>query len=350
MVSNNTYTVVSPCVANGMIFVPLNDGKIQAFDFSTLKSLWVYTDALGGQSLCNITYNAGFIYTGFWKGETNNANYVCINVKDEKPGETNEAKKASWSFKSKGGFYLCDACVTSKFIVVGSENGVNDSTSNSRILALNKSTGKLAASLAVKGDVRSGVTYDSATNRYFTVSKAGYLYSFAVNSSTGAFSSKKSLQLSGPATATPVIYGKRVYFGASNGSGGGRLYVVNASTLKVIYYSALDGYPQAPVLVSTGYENEGKIYIYATVNKKPGSVYVFSDSKNQKSESKSVLYSPDEKYSQFCISRISAGEDGTLYYKNDSGAIFALSSKSENFIVVLINSIIAFFSGLFGSN
>ena len=34
--------------ADGMIFAPLTDGTVQAFDAETLESLWVYSDPLKG--------------------------------------------------------------------------------------------------------------------------------------------------------------------------------------------------------------------------------------------------------------------------------------------------------------
>ena len=347
MVGRNTYTTVSPCIAGGMIFVQLNDGVIQAFDLKTMKSLWVYRDAVGGQSLCNITYSDGYIYTGFWKGETEKANYVCISVKDENKNKTNESKKAKWSFSVKGGFYWADACISGSYVLFGSDDGGKDSNGNSAVYSLNKSNGKKVSSLKLKGDLRSGIAYDSSSKKYFISSKSGLLYSFKL-SSAGALSSLKSLKLSGSATMTPVICSGRLYLGSSGGSvGSGSFYVIDTSTLKVIYSLKLSGYPQASPLVSKGYEKDGKIYVYFTVNSKPGSVYMFADSKGQTKSSVTTIFSPADKYSQYCISRIAAGEDGVLYYKNDSGAIFAVRKQSANVIVEFINRILSAFSSLF---
>lgn len=344
----NTYTTVSPCVADGKIFVQLDGGVIRAFDFETLKSLWVYTDPLGGQSLCNIVYSGGCIYTGFWNGETQNANYVCITTKDENTKKTDEAKKAKWSFKSSGGFYWADACVTSKLVIFGSDDGEKDSIGSGKVYALDKASGKKLGSLKLIGDLRSGVVYDSSLKRYFISSKSGYIFSFAV-SSKGKFSGKKTLKLAGSASATPAIYNGRIYMGSSDGSTGGKFYVINGSTLKEIYHEDLSGYPQASPLLSTAYERDGKVYIYQTLNSKPGPIYMFTDSKGQTKAEAKAIFTPDEKFSQYCISRIFAGNDGTLYYKNDSGNIFAVTQQSGNFIINLINRIIAFFAGLLGA-
>ena len=81
------------------------------------------------------------------------------------------------------------------------------------------------------------------------------------------------------------------------------------------------------------YKDSGKIYIYATLNNKDGSVVVLEDSKGQTSGKATVLYKPGENKRQYCISPISVGSDGTLFFKNDSGYIFAVE-KSEHFSVI----------------
>ena len=78
MEGSTLYTTVSPLYADGKIFVSLDEGIVQAFDYKTMKSLWVYTDKIGGQALCPITYDNGYIYSGFWADEIEYANYICL--------------------------------------------------------------------------------------------------------------------------------------------------------------------------------------------------------------------------------------------------------------------------------
>ena len=61
MVDMPSYSYTPPVYANGVIYCPLDNAKIQAFDYKTMKSLWVYSDPLGGQSLTPITYSDGCI-------------------------------------------------------------------------------------------------------------------------------------------------------------------------------------------------------------------------------------------------------------------------------------------------
>ncbi|HAK58115.1 MAG TPA: hypothetical protein DCP06_03960 [Lachnospiraceae bacterium] len=41
------------------------------------------------------------------------------------------------------------------------------------------------------------------------------------------------------------------------------------------------------------------------------------------------LFTPDKSDRQYCLSRVVAGPDGTLYYSNDSGTLFAIGDKSD---------------------
>lgn len=326
MEGTTLYTTVSPLYADGKVFVALDEGIVQAFDYETMQSLWVYTDKIGGQALCPITYDNGYIYTGFWVDETENANYVCLSTIDENTKKETESKSAKWTYKALGGFYWAGCCVTDKYVVFGKDDGKKNSESSSKIISLDKSTGKAVSTLDVKGDIRSSVTYSLETKSYYASSKAGYVYKFSMDSS-GKLGSLKTYTASGAVTATPVIYGGRLYVGCQNGSVG-KFIVLDAKTMKKIYTADMQGYPQASVLVSTGHEKaSGKVYIYSTYNAKPGGITVFEDGQGQTSAVKTELFAPERDKQQYCISTISAGEDGTLYYKNDSGNIFALKEK-----------------------
>lgn len=351
MSGSSIYATISPIYADGKIFVSLDDGIVQAFDYESLKSLWIYTDPLGGQALCPITYDSGYIYTGFWNDETQYANYVCLSTEDENPNKETESKKALWTYKSLGGFYWAGCAVTKSFVILGKDDGKKGSDSDSKIVSLNKSTGKAVSSLKVKGDIRSSVVYSAEEKSYYTCSKAGYVYKFKLNSSSGALSSLKTYKAYGAVTGTPVIYSGRLYIGCQSGTTG-KFLVLDSNNLSEIYSCDTIAYPQASPLVSTGYEAEsGKVYIYLTYNGKPGGITLFEDSQNQTTPKKTELFTPSGDMSEYCISTISVGSDGTIYYKNDSGYIFALTEKAEtvklSFFQRLIASIKEFFQKIF---
>lgn len=351
MVETPSYSYTSPTYADGVIYCPLDNAKIQAFDYKTMKSLWIYSDPLGGQSLTPITYDNGYIYTGFWNNEDMKANYVCINTIDEDRKSDHENKQAAWTYTNLGGFYWAGCTIVGNNVFFGCDDGTVYANKNSKVISLNKNSGKLNDSIAIIGDQRSSMTYQNG-KLYFTT-KAGYLYGVQIDSA-GKFidSSLKRLSLGGASTSTPVIYNGRIYLGVQgSGFGTGYFKVIDANKFSVIYSSTTKGYPQGRFLVSDAYfKDTGKVYIYITYNNTPGGLTMFTDSVGQTKAIQQELFTPSGDMSNYCISSIVADESGNLFYKNDSGYIFALGKKSENvsFFQKIINSIISFFKKIFG--
>lgn len=326
--------------AEGMVFAQVGNGVIQAFNADTLESLWV-TEAIGGQTISPITYYNGYIYTGMWRGETNMQNFACFSVTDEDPTNGFETKYATWLRPHAGGYYWVGAYVNDVCAVFGSDDGTGGSDSPTAVLySVNPVTGSIIDTINdVKGDIRCCVVYDSG--RVYFTTKGGYLYSVGLNSN-GTFdhASIKSIQIGSMSTSTPVIYKGRLYVGCSgkgydwDGDSGSGIAVVDVSggKLDIIYKASTPGYPQAGPLVSTAFENStGKVYVYTTYNNKPGGIYIIEDSAGQTepSANNGNLYVPEKAYQQFCISTICADSEGTLYYKNDSGALIAVKSTAK---------------------
>ena len=90
MVERSNFSIIPPTYGDGKIFVGLANGRIQAFDAKTLKSLWVYPDKLKGQPNSPITYYKGYVYTGFWNSETRIANFACVSAKDGNTKKTTD--------------------------------------------------------------------------------------------------------------------------------------------------------------------------------------------------------------------------------------------------------------------
>ena len=326
--------------AEGMVFAQVGNGVIQAFNADTLESLWV-TEAIGGQTISPITYYNGYIYTGMWRGETNMQNFACFSVTDEDPANGFETKYATWLMPHMGGYYWVGAYVNDVCAVFGSDDGTSDSNSPTAVLySVNPVTGSVIDTINdVKGDIRCCVVYDSG--RVYFTTKGGYLYSVGLNSN-GTFdhASIKSIQIGSMSTSTPVIHKGRLYVGCSgkgydwDGDSGSGIAVVDVSggKLDIIYKASTPGYPQAGALVSTAFEAAtGKVYVYTTYNKNPGGIYIIEDSAGQTepSANNGDLYVPEKAYQQYCISTICADSEGTLYYKNDSGALIAVKSKAK---------------------
>lgn len=334
------YGTNSMVYAEGMVFVQLDNGCIQALRADTLESLWV-TESFGVQTISPITYYNGYIYTGVWGGETKEQNFACFSVTDEDPTNGFETKYATWLMPHMGGYYWVGAYVNDVCAVFGSDDGSSGSNSPTAVLySVNPVTGRIIDTIDnVIGDIRCTVVYDSG--RVYFTTKGGYLYSVGLNTN-GTFdhNSIKSIQIGSMSTSTPVIYKGRLYVGCSgkgydwNGDSGSGIAVVDVSggKLEKIYKASTPGYPQAGPLVSTAFESStGKVYVYTTYNNNPGGIYIIEDSAGQTepSANNGNLYVPEKAYQQFCISTICADSEGTLYYKNDSGMVIAVKSKAK---------------------
>lgn len=368
MAGRSSYNIVSPTYADNKIFVGLANGTVQAFDAQTLKSLWIYKDQLSGQPNSPIVYSNGFVYTGFWNNEDAEANYVCISAKDEDTENDLEEKQCVWQYTRKGGFYWAGAYAGSDYLLVGTDDGQNGSSSQTSCLfSLNPTNGKVIDKIEeLNGDIRSSVSYDNETDRYYFTSKGGSFYSVAVNSN-GTFKKNadsydiKEIKLengtdsTAMSTATPVIHNGRAYIGVSGSSqfteySGHNITVIDLDSFKIAYRVPTKGYPQATGLLTTAYEDkDGYSYVYFVDNYTPGKVRFIKDKKGVTSvvdgvtesynndgkitEVKNcaqVLFTPVEAQANYALATPVADTDGTLYMKNDSAYMMSIGSKIDS--------------------
>lgn len=322
------FAIISPTYADGKVFCPLSGGKIEAFDVKTLESVWVFTDTLKGQNNTPITYCDGYVYTGYWNGEAKNGNFVCVNA---------ATGELVWSKTTLGGHYWSGCTVVGDAVIVGTDDGLSGFTGDSHLYALNRLTGEVISDITLTGmgDQRSSIAYSTEKGRVYFTTKNGYIASAAVDATTGALSDLKSNKISSQATATPVVYGDKVYVGAGGGmqvgSTNGNLFAVDASTLEYLYEVPLKGYPQGSIMISTAYLAEtGRLYCYATYNSQPGGMTLIKIDPNATTADGAQLEEIFDAtgYSQYCLISPICGPDGTIYYRNDSGCLFALTTNN----------------------
>ena len=343
MASNSDFAIIPPTYADGMIFVALKEGRVQAFRADDLTSLWVYQDPLKGQSNSPITYSDGYVYVGFWNGESGAANFVCLTA----DYEGTSTKEALWRYTSQGGFYWAGAYANDKYVVVGTDDGQSGYTSQTaKLVVFDKRTGEIVDSKeSYTGDIRSNIAY--ADGRVYFTSKGGYFYS-EVLGADGKLSGSKSINLGGMSTSTPVVYNGRAYVGVS-GDGqftaysGHHIAVLDLNSWSVAYTATTQGYPQTSGLLSTNTE-DGSVNVYFMDNYTPGVMRVINDSANQtalkngisengQSNCAPVVFKPEGPLAQYCISSPVVDEYGTLYFKNDSGNLIALTSAVKELVV-----------------
>ena len=354
MVDKSSYSIVPMTYGDGMVFVGLSGGKIQAFNAKTLESLWVYTDELGGQPNCPITYKDGYIYAGFWNSEDRNANFACINTIDEDHASATEVKYASWTYTRAGGFYWAGAYVTDKLAIVGTDDGAGGyDTNGAALLVFDRFTGeKLDAHEGIRGDLRSNVSHDPESDRVFFTTKGGILGNAQIDWDTGKILDYKEVVIkdaqgnaNAMSTCTPSVYNGRIYigvagtsqFGANSGHGIAVYNLNGDGSMTQAYVYAIVGYPQTSAMVSTAYSAEdGSVYIYLPYNYTPGGVSVLKDKPGQTApvtttgSGYSEVFTPVGPLAQYCICSTIADQYGTIYYKNDSCYMMAITSKIES--------------------
>ena len=311
MAEAQSYGYVAPTYADGHIFMNLSNGTIQAFDAKTLESEWVYKHSDNAKGMTAVTYSENMIFTGFWNGEKKDGDFVALD------SITGELK---WSKTIDGGSYWAGAYCTDDAVIFGTDDGAD---AISHLYSCNKETGEVLSCIDVenKGDIRSSVSYYGG--RIYVTTKGGYLISAELNDSV--LSDVIYGEIDAASTSTPVIYKDRVYIGAGDKT----IAVFDALTLEKIFSVPVTAYPQCTPLISNYYEDSGYLYLYTTYNKSPGGITLIKIKTDATSEEECIvteLY--DAKgYEQYCIADIICDENGTLYYKNDSGYLFAFSDK-----------------------
>ena len=318
---------------------------LQAFNAKTLESLWLYTDPVGDQPNCPIAILNGYAYTGFWNGESEDGCFVCISLTDEDPENEMEEKAATWRMTQNGGFYWAGAYANDKYVVVGTDDGQSGYTSQTaKLVVFDKRTGEIVDSKeGYTGDIRSNIAY--ADGRVYFTSKGGYS---EVLGSDGKLSGSKSIALGGMSTSTPVVYNNRAYVGVSGEKqftaySGHHIAVLDLNSWSVAYTAITQGYPQTSGLLSTNTE-DGSVNVYFMDNYTPGVMRVINDragqtelkngiTENDHANCAPVVFKPEGPLAQYCISSPVVDEYGTLYFKNDSGNLIALTSAVKELVV-----------------
>ena len=328
MKGNGGFNIIAPTYGDGLIFCPQTGGRIEAFNAKTLESVWSFVDSMGGQNNTPITYHDGYVYTGYWNGEGKDGNFVCV---DAATGEL------VWSKTTLGGHYWAGSVIVGDAVIVGTDDGASGWEGDSHLYALNRLTGEVISDITLTGmgDQRSTIAYSVEKGRVYFTTKNGYIASAAVNSTTGALSDLKSNKISSQATATPVVYGDKVYVGAGGGmqvgATNGNLFAVNADTLEYLYEVPLKGYPQGSIMISTAYLAEtGKLYCYATYNSQPGGMTLLKINPAATTADGVQLEEIFDAgtHPQYCLISPICGPDGTIYYRNDSACLFALTTNN----------------------
>lgn len=319
--------------ADGVIIVPLSGGRLQALTADALTTVWVTAklpaNAQGGeqQSLSTPIVKDGCVYFGTAAADWS-ASYggylVCVDIK------TGAVK---WKTENAdAGYYWAGAAAVGSLLVVGDDSGY--------VYAVDSQRGeRVGEGLNLGARVRSTVVADPDGSSVYVVTVDGVLHKVRVGAD-GALSEAGKVQFASASTGTPALADGHLYVGgqivqASSTAPGGQtrsgvLAVIDAETMQVEHsITSADGAPlensnivSAPVVSTQG----GSTYVYFTANSLPGGAYRYRVG----DATASLIYTPGEGKQNYCMGSIAVGPDGSLYYVNDSGALFAIAGVDDS--------------------
>ena len=314
-------SVARMAYADGIIVVPLHGGRLQAFTADTLTCVWA-TDELspiGGasqQSLSTPTIADGHVYLGTTSAAGNPETGVgdsgwlcCVSL-------ANGA--VLWSrYNQDAGYYWAGAARVGSYLVVSDFSG--------KLVVHDAASGEVASSVSLGASCRSTVVAGDDGSVY-AVSTDGVLHKVSV-AADGTLAEAGSVSFAATSTSTPTIVGGKAYIGGSTGSKGGYkgvLDVVDLADMRLISQvtasadgAALPADVKSCPLVST---QGGTTRVYFTCNNTPGGLFAWVEG----CDTAHTLFSPEGEQANYCMSNVVSGEDGSLYYVNDSGYLFKL--------------------------
>lgn len=298
---------------DGMLFVPVSDGRIQALNADTLQPLWISQPLLEQQAISPVVYHKGYVYCGTFRGgsvTSTDGAYFCLKAEDEIPATGDEVKDFQWIHRSstagKMGYYWSGGVVVGDAILFGGDDGV--------VVAHNLTQDVVLDTYSAQGSIRSGLSYWDG-KVYFTT-KDGYLYALPYGG--GTFGQAKSVAI-GASTCTPVIANGRVYVGTDEEG----FKILDAETLEVLYTLDLGGEIKGSAVASTGYD--GVTYVYVTVNEPGKGLICIADAPAGAPYAR-TLFLPQGEADNYCAASPILDANGTLYFTNDAGYLFAIGN------------------------
>ena len=300
---------------DGRVIVPIKNGRLQAFAVDSLETEWL-SEALPiyvqddiefeHQTLSTLTTDNGYIYRATVCADWTASYYGVFQCIDLTTGAV------KWTYiNEEAGYYWSGAAHFDNIVVIAGDDG--------NLISLNSDTGEKIDEEKLSEAVRSTIAVSG--NKTFFTTTDGKLYKATVKSD-GSFEEIKNVQFAASSTSTPAIYNNQAIVGGSSGAEDGYkgiAAVIDVNTMTIVKSITLPANVQSAPLISTGHENE--TYAYFTANKEPGGIYAL---KLGESSAKSI-FTPTGEEANYCVASIIADKNGTLYYTNDSGKLFAVA-------------------------
>lgn len=313
--------------AAGVIIVPSDDGSLAAFTADTLTCVWK-TPALvrpvidgresSWQAGSTLTVADGSVIAPFVAGigasgaPARAGALVSVRIAD---GAVLWTKTSQAEGADEGaGYYWAGAAVSGSDIVIGDESGT--------VSLIDAATGETRAALTLGSPVRSTVVAGGEEDGkpvFFAAGRApATLYKIVRDGDALVLAGQVAFAAS--STSTPSILGKTAFVGGADAAFKGVLAEIDteAMTLKRAVTVADAEVKSAPLVTSAG----GRTYVYVTANMKPGALIRYEAGTG----ATKVLYEPTGEQANYTTASVIAGADGTLYYSNDAGVVFAIGA------------------------
>lgn len=324
---------------------------IYAYDETTMEKLWE-TAPIGNpddqnQPLSAVTFYNNYVYIGVSHGSADKGAFACFDTVDTDKNSCDEVKEAVWTYMPqpqedydvKCGYYWSGGAIVNNAIIFGGEatelvihSLTEDKVYDRIVLEENPDAG-----------IRSTVHYDAQTGRVFTTTKSGFVYSIKINGdNTFDKSSLKSTNIGADITSSPVVFNGRLYIGGGGIGSNAGFSVLDAETLEIIYQIE-DIKSQSSPIISTAYataKNDYQVYIYVVkfagfenndysgYSPTSSCVFCISDKQGQTEPEYDILITPSKL--QYCSQSVAIDGNGTLYYYNDAGSIYAMGHKNPD--------------------
>lgn len=318
-------TIDSTCrmvYTDGIIVIPLSNGRLQGVSASEMKTLWVSkATAPGDMSMSTVTASGGMVFTGTthdWGASS--GTFFGINA---------ITGECVWANRNNdAGYYWAGACKIGSVLVYGDSAGW--------LKAVEPATGKTVSQIKLsESAIQSTVISNNAETKAYVMTTDGFLHEVEVGFD-GSLSeqSKTELKLHGGGTSTPTLFEGNIYVGGGTWNTKGTFNVIDAATMQVKNTIELPFYVQSAPLVAKA--ANGKTYAYFTCNgaetnasgelTSGGGAWVYCLESNTATK----LFDATGSMANYCTKSITMGADGTLYWTNDSGTLFALASATSS--------------------
>lgn len=310
-----------PVYTDGVIVVPLANGRLQGISATEMKTLWVSNAiAAGDMNMSTVTAANGMVFTGTTSNwNATKGTFFGINA---------ITGDCVWANKSEdAGYYWAGACKVGNVLVYGDNAGW--------LKAVEPATGKVVSQLKLSSAIRSTVVSNEAGTTAYMTTNDGTLHVLSV-AIDGGLSEQNVVLDSTKAlcTSTPTLFEGNLYVGGGVYGSKGYFSVIDASTLQVKSTIEVPYYVQSTPLVAKAVD--GKTYAYFTCNgaetdenKIPtngGGAWVYCLETNTATK----LFEATGDMANWCTKSIVMGADGTLYWTNDSGTLFALANAASS--------------------